>query len=244
MAKHKEMSAEMSALMKGIRAERDREERKDLELKSITDRIDEKARKLKDLEKNERYFFDNLYYEPGFVDGDEFVDFLNILPKLAIDYKRTAGLYLTFVEFIKNTRGQGVYTLNKNVVSKIIERYLEDLNILKIRYECPKVQLPQIAGLMTNFIVKYRPVVPLDVKNDPNPYINELFAIHHALCICSDFSAGAELKEFENSEKYLDFVEDMLYLINRNFTPESLIVVFKTLCLYQFRSFLKKDVDG
>ena len=97
---------------------------------------------------------------------------------------------------------------------------------------------------MTNLIVKYRPIVPLEAGNDPSEYINEIFAIYHALCICADFSDGEELLAFENMADYSEFYKDMRYLLNRNYTPESLIMVFKTLCLCRFPSFLSKEVDG
>jgi len=35
----------------------------------------------------------------------------------------------------------------------------------------------------------------------------------------------------------------MLHLFRKDFTSESLIMIFNTLCLYQFKSFLKKDDD-
>jgi len=244
MTMRKKMSADMSALIKSIKVDRIKGKNKELELKSIKDRVDEKVRKLDNLEAKERYFFDNLYNDPNFGKEADFDDFQDILPELATNYKRTATIYLTFAEFIKKTCGLGVYTLNKNIVSNVVERYLEDLDILKIRYNCPTVQVSKIAGLMTNLIVKYRPVVPLDTKNDPYDKMNELFAIHHALCICTDFSDGAELEAFENSDMYDDFMEDMKYLLIRNFTSENLIMVFKTLCLYQFKSFLKKELEG
>lgn len=244
MAKHKEKSAGLSALLTSIKVERAKEANKKTELKSITDRIDDKAQRLNNMEKRDRYFFDNLCYDPKFGESADFCEFLKLLPAVATDYKRTTVLYLTFAEFAKKSGVSGVYRLNKNIMSKVVEHYLEDLNILKLRYDCPTVQLPKIAGLMTNLIVKCRPVVPVDIGADPCSRINELFAIHHALCICSDFSAGAELENFENSTQYDHFFEDMLYLLSRNFTPENLIMVFKTLCLYQFPSFLKKEVVG
>jgi len=71
-----------------------------------------------------------------------------------------------------------------------------------------------------------------------------MFAVHHALCICSDFSGGKELADFEQKPACNEFKNDMKYLLNRNFTAESLIMIFKVLCLYQFPSFLNKYVDG
>lgn len=240
----KEMSADMAALIKSIQADRNREDRKEFELKSITDRVDDKTQRLDDLEIKERYFFDNLFNNPVFGDGEAFGILSDMLPDLATNYKRTAVLYLTFKKFVEKTGCHGLYTLNTKIVSKVIERYIDDLNILKKRYDCKRVQLSKIAGLITNLIVRYRPVVPLDTGNDPHRDMNDSFALYHALCICSDFSEGVELEDFENSDKYHTFMEDMKYLFSRNFTPENLIMVFKTLCLYQFPSFLKKEVVG
>jgi hypothetical protein len=243
MTKPKEMSVEMSSLLKSIKAERVREDAKKLEMQVIKDRIDEKAQKLMRLEKREHYFFDNFCHAPGFGNGSEFEEFLRLLPEEATDYKRTIGLYLTYVEFAKKIGVGNTYKLDSKIVATVVEQYLDDLDILKTHSGNIKVQLPKIAGLMTNHIVKCHPIVPTDAEKDPYPRINELFAIHHALCVCSEFSDGAELEAFEKTHRYDIFIEDMLHLFRKDFTSESLITIFNTLCLYQFKSFLKKDDD-
>jgi hypothetical protein len=97
---------------------------------------------------------------------------------------------------------------------------------------------------MANLIVRHHPVVPLVHKENPVPRINEMFAVFHALCICSDFSDGDEFSKFCKTTEFKVFFEDITYLLSRNFTPENLIMVFKTLCLYQFKSFSNNKIDG
>jgi hypothetical protein len=162
-------------------------------------------------------FISNLYNTPNFEKGEDFKKLEQILPDLAIDYKRTVVVFQTCKEFFTRKDISRLYRLDKNVLAKVIERYIEDLGILKKRHGCRKVQLPKIAGLMTNLIVKYRPITPIDIKNNPYLNINETFAIFHAICICADFSGRKdEVEKFGKSPQHDEFYEDMIYHLNRN----------------------------
>lgn len=239
------MTKEMADLVNNIsrvilRKTKDKSE----ELDSITSRLKDDRRRLQELELREKYFFNNLSGYADFESRKEFKAFRICLPDLAMKYKRIFVIINTLGDFLKKNSLVDVYGLNKNALLKVAKCYVDDLSALKKRYDCSTVQLPKIAGLMTNLIVKYRPVVPLDAANDPTVYINEVFAIYHALCVCSDFSDGEELTAFEKTTECSEFYKDMKYLLNRNYTSESLIMVFKVLCLFRFQSFLSKDVDG
>jgi hypothetical protein len=244
MTRRKTMGVGMSMLLNGIKTDRAQESIKAPEMKALADKIADKTRRLLLSEKRDQYFFNNLCSDPYFGNSLEFDEFSKLLPDVATDFKRTVTLYLTYAEFAKSLGIHKKYKLNQKLVSTVVEHYLADLNTLKTSHGYTKVQLPKVAGLMTNLIVKYRPIVPTNIKTDLFPHINELFAVHHGLCICSDFSKGAELADFENSDKYDDFLKNMLHLFNKSFIPENLIMIFETLCLYQFSSFLKKTVDG
>jgi len=97
---------------------------------------------------------------------------------------------------------------------------------------------------MTNLIMRYHPVVPRDYGKNPIPRINEVFAVYHGLCLCSDFSNGDELEKFSEMDICAEFFSDMTYLLDRNFTAENLIMVFKTLCLSYFPKFKEKYIYG
>jgi hypothetical protein len=238
------MSPEMSSLMRSLLPKNEQVTNCRDNLARFSAELDRARKRLEHLEKKERYFLGNLLHTPGFEKGKEFKSLQLHLPDLAVDFKRTVVVYLTFGEFLKRKDVNGKYTLDKNILSKVIERYIDDLTIIKKRQDCQRIQLPKIAGLMTNLIVKYRPVVPKSINDNPHPNVNEAFAVYHALCICSDFSNGNELEAFYKTDQHDEFVENMVYLLNRNYTPESLIMIYRTLCLSHFRSFLGKQVDG
>jgi uncharacterized protein (UPF0216 family) len=244
MATNKAMSPAMSQLLKSIGAEWRRKAGKESEALSVANRLNRKRRQLEELEKKEKYFVTNLVCNPKFENGKEFKDLQRILPDLSVKYKRLVVVILTLKEFLKQNDIADVYKLDKNILHTVLDCYIDDLYILKKRCGSQKIQLPKIAGLMTNLIVKYRPIVPVDIKNNPHSSINEAFAIYHSLCVCSDFSNGRELQEFGKTEQHDEFFENMKYLLTRNFTPESLIMIYRTLCLYQFQKKKKKEVDG
>jgi hypothetical protein len=212
--------------------------------------IERYRQELERLEDEKKYFFRALYKDENFRNSVEFKNFETCLPDMARCHKRGVVFLSTLREFLakvfvadKNTRVRKYpltdkYTLDSYAVSKIIRGYTDDLAIIKKRYGSTTIQLPKIAGLMTNLIVKYRPVIPMNRKDNPFLSINEKFAVYHALCVCSDFSNGDELAEFCKTEDFNVFFDDMEFLLNRNFTPESLIMIFKTLCVYRFKSCL------
>ena len=238
------MTKDMAELIRRIRLNRIRARDKAGEQKSITSRLEDDRQKLEILENGERYFYNSLKVDVDFENRKEFRVFVECLPDLAMKYKRIFVFINTLREFLKKNSVDCKYGVDANALTKIVKCYIDDLSILKKRYKSARVQLPKIAGLMANLIVKYRPVVPFNTKDNPATAINETFAIYHALCICSDFSDGAELVAFEQTAEYSQFYTDMIYLLNRNYTPECLIMIFKTLCMFQFKSYLNNNVDG
>jgi len=189
-------------------------------------------------------FSKDLFSNPDWETSQEFFNFENTAPELAVKYKRIITFVLKYDELLKAYGLNNQYAIDVEALKKIATLYVEDLGVLKKRYKIKRVQLPKIAGLMTNLIVKYRPIIPRDPKNNPASNINELFAINYALSICSDFSNGKEFEAFLNTAEYKDFFNEMLYLLNRNYTTESLIMIYRTLCLFKFPSFLSEEVDG
>jgi hypothetical protein len=177
--------------------------------------------------------------DPTFEGSSEFKKIKHSDFGLAIRSKRTAGVIITLHQFLKNFSLVKVYTLDKESLVNMIRDYTKDLDIIKKRYGCKIIQLPKIAGLMANLIVKHHPVVPIEYKKHPIPKINEVFAVYHGICICSDFSDEDEISKFCQTEEHDEFFSEMSYLLGRSYTPENLIMVFKTLCLFKFPNFKK-----
>ncbi|GHV14991.1 hypothetical protein AGMMS49938_12160 [Fibrobacterales bacterium] len=151
-------------------------------------------------------------------------------------YKRAITFIETFKQFIEDC---DKFYINGSLLEDVIQHYVSDLDILKKRYNSSCIKLPKIAGLMANSIVRFKPIVLKNSKENlskKEKSINESFAIYHGLCICSDFSKGVELETFLKSTDFNSWFDDMLYLLrNRNYTSESLIVIFKTLCQNYFK---------
>jgi hypothetical protein len=208
--------------------------------------VDQKKRQIEELESKNKFFIYNLIANYStFADSTYFKALVDHIPDLAVKYRRGAVFYLTVSVYLKAKGLHDAYTISHTSLPKVLNDYMVDLAIIKKRYGSEKIQFSKIAGLMANLIVKYRPIVPLDRNNDPKPDINENFAIYHAICICAGYENGAEdIRAFQKSKHHALFYEEAKYLLKRNFTPENLILTFKTLCLYQFPKSLERPSDG
>jgi len=141
--------------------------------------------------------------------------------------------------------GDAIYHLNQKLLGAVITHYICDLRALKMRYRIAgKVQFPKIAGLMTNAIAKYKPLIPRRGDNDLQKTLkaNEVFAVFYGLCVLFDadvlpdrdikVSLGKSVREFISSPSGKKWKKNMYYLLNRRtYTAESLIAVFETLCI-------------
>jgi len=138
--------------------------------------------------------------------------------------------------------GKRLFTLNPAIASKAALHYAEDLKFLKKRYAIPdKAQPPRVAGLMTSAILKYRPLVPtsgheLDIHGNE---INELFAIWQGLCICANCTTDGKtfsnkaVANFMSHPNFRTWLGRFIFLLKeRNYTSESLIMAFETLCQF------------
>jgi hypothetical protein len=156
----------------------------------------------------------------------------------ALMAKRVRSLALAWAAV--NPPHKDVFVFNPSIVVKTIRHYIEDLNILKKRYGIPnRIQAPRIAGLMTNAILKYRPLVPKDgkQKNIDNNAVNEYLAIYHGISICANFETGGTriITDLINKPFFDEWLKRFVFLLHeRNYTTESLIVIFETLCLAAF----------
>lgn len=134
--------------------------------------------------------------------------------------------------------------LSLPLLQEVVEHYLDDLTVLKVRYRIPKLaQLHKVAGLMTAVILRYRPIIPLveTYENKKEIFANEIFAAMHGIAICGEYS----IKKCEElgSEAWFDiWMNDFLHLLHRrNHTPESLVFVYETLSIFVFPDNLQKQ---
>ncbi len=135
-----------------------------------------------------------------------------------------------------------IFILNHSIATKVIRYYAQDIEVLKTRYGIPdKVQAPKIAGLMANAITKFRPVVPINGRQQDieNVDCNELLAIYYGICICAnsaESSSGHQLMaDLVSRVEFSDWFKRFIYLLReRNYTSEALVMVFETLCFMAF----------
>lgn len=238
------ISPEMAKLLDEIKAHGDNEKRwRDADPCSES-YIDQKERQIEALEKKHKFFINNLIADKTFLESTYFKTLDEYVHDRATKYKRGAAFYVILAEYLRIKKLRDKYTASRESLSKVLNDYKADLAIIKKRRGIKKVQFPKIAGLMTNLIVKYRPIVPINRNDDTYLDVNENFAIYHAISICAGYEGGAkDMRAFQNSDQYTAFYKEVNTLLKRNFTPESLISVFKTLCLYQFPKALEEPAS-
>jgi len=209
--------------------------------------IEQKRLQLWAQEMTDRFFFYSFVFDKTFSENIYFKKLTDCAPNLAVKCIRGVALCTMLDEYCKIKGIPYKYTISHTALPKILNDYTDDLDIIKKRRGIHnKIQFPKIAGLMANLIVKYRPVVPRNLCDDPISDINENFAIFHAICICTDYEGGKDdfiAFQTKNQEEYKAFYEEVGYLLKRNFTPESLISVFKTLCLCKFPKALESPIS-
>jgi len=174
----------------------------------------------------------------------------------AIAEKRITGLVRYWKRLLdENLVADWQYmAFNASIASKVIRHYMQDLNILKSRYKISKrAQMPKIAGLVASAVLKYRPIVPLDGKRTDVKYIraNEALAIYHGLGVCANYDLGGgndnnqALASLMSKPIFVEWLRRFMYLLQeRNYTSESLIMVFETLCMGAFPDSMLDESRG
>jgi hypothetical protein len=154
-----------------------------------------------------------------------------------IRHTRMRALFKTWRDLHENVSWIKLFTINHAIATKVVLRYVGDLEILKFRY-CidDKALPPKVAGLMANAILKYRPLVPNNPKEVgiEKKFGNELLAIHHGLSVCSEYYSDIEnsvKKDILQKQNFGEWLNKFVFLLSeRNYTPENLVMVFETLC--------------
>jgi len=142
---------------------------------------------------------------------------------------------------------------NASIAAKVVRHYVRDLEILKLRYNIGnRAQMPKIAGLMANAVLKYRPLVPIDGKRRDVEYIkaNEALAIYHGLSVCANYGKISDatpplLIALMSRPLFAVWLKRFTYLLQeRNYTSEALIMVFETLCMSAFPDSMTDELNG
>jgi hypothetical protein len=132
------------------------------------------------------------------------------------------------------------FVLNSSLAYKTVQHYEADLNAFNLQSDIAGFQAPVVAGLMANAILKFRPVVPEMgwQERAGDGIANEVLAIYHGICACSndDPPAGIRiLSDIAGKPVFSAWLDKFIYLLRkRNYTAESLVLVFETLCMFAF----------
>jgi hypothetical protein len=143
------------------------------------------------------------------------------------------------------------FTLNRNLAIRSVISYISNLESLKVRCGIPdKAQTTKVAGLIASAILKFRPIVPTDPndKDIGESDANEILAIYQGINLCCNLNGlhekeGSDLTEINKKRRnfmkslmekrsFKDWHKKFIYLLKeQNYTSESLIMLFETLCL-------------
>jgi hypothetical protein len=150
--------------------------------------------------------------------------------------KRIATFVKTYSDIVDSGKfDKNKFTINASFASNAVNHYLDDLDALKKRYKISDlVQMPKIAGLMANAILRYRPIVPINGKetNIGDIDINEYVAIYHGLAVCAGEGKASEdkIRQFIRKNSFENWFKGMIFLLKkRNYTAESLYMIFETI---------------
>jgi len=155
-----------------------------------------------------------------------------------IAQKRIRTFVQSYADLIHAGKFDGQkFVINASFATNAINLYLDDLRAIKKRYEISdKVQSPKIAGLMANAILKFRPIVPANGREEDigRFSVNEIVAIYHGLVVCAADSKDREkkIREIMNKPFFGEWFESVRFLLKeRNYSAESLYMIFQTIRL-------------
>lgn len=139
------------------------------------------------------------------------------------------------------------FMLSDPLLCKVIEHYVEDVNVLRMRYKISDekhLQSHKRAGLFTAAIMRHKPIIPLvgELTHKFDVYANEHLAIYLGINICGEHSNSKAILCLPDADWWNKWFDDFRYLLhNRNFTPESLMFVYETLSIQASPTYLKEQ---
>jgi hypothetical protein len=160
--------------------------------------------------------------------------------------RRTRCLRDAYLKFKGDSSGIDFskFELSKDLMGRIVDHYISDYQILRIRYKIEsesRVQLHRVAGLFVSAIMRYRPIFLLPGQVDPTEpevRINEKFAVYTGLAICAEKAAdnGVDTSaRLAQSNLLGDWIKRTEFMLEtRNLTSEGLIAAFHAISIYCF----------
>jgi len=151
--------------------------------------------------------------------------------------KRIESMFAAFLLLVKIGDIDGTrFTLNRSLLKSTIKHYLQDLRAMKTRYGIEGfAQSQKVAGLTAYAIMRFKPILPKNGSDDAlfESEVNEIFAIFHGLCLCSEKEDGKmdlqSINSLSSKMEFYEWLSNFRYLLKfRNYTAESLSMVFDT----------------
>jgi len=167
---------------------------------------------------------------------------------------RAISLGLTWLNIVDHldVANKQLFDLNPSLTVKVVEHYYSDLTHLKRRYDIHHLaEAPKVAGLMAGAVLKYRPIVPKNCQqwDVEDAEVNEMLAIYHGICICASYNkrgiGNEPMAKLMALSYFKKWFKRIIYLVKeRNYTSESLIAIFETLCLAAFPEGLVREAES
>jgi hypothetical protein len=155
-----------------------------------------------------------------------------------IENKRVESLFATFLLLVRmGDIDSARFTLNRSLLKSTVKHYLQDLQALKARYGIEKFVQPQkAAGLSAAAVMRFKPILPKNGGDEDlfESEANEIFAIFHGLCLCSEQSDGKinlqAIQSLAAKPEFHEWLSNFRFLLKfRNYSAESLVMIFDTL---------------
>jgi hypothetical protein len=149
--------------------------------------------------------------------------------------KSIAGVFFKLIE-LGGIDGEK-FILNRSLLKSVVTHYLQDLQVLKMRYGIEdKAQPQKVAGLTAAAVMRFKPVLPKNSR-DENLFkqdANELLAAFHGLCVCTAQGNGNIdmhlVEDFLSMREFPEWLSNLRYMLKfRSYTSESLAMIFDTL---------------
>ena len=124
------------------------------------------------------------------------------------------------------------YTLDKKIVSKLVDHYCRELVNIKDWYNIKdKANTAKVAAIMVSAIIRFRPWIPkygkIDSENRYNG--NEIIAIYQGLALCAVENKN-HVDRFMNSKKFDKWFNMFKFVLrNRYISTDVIMLVFETI---------------
>jgi len=154
--------------------------------------------------------------------------------------KRREALFAVYEGMCDQYNVMAKYTrIDAHRVARTVEEYISERRALVYRDRIPsRIQRHKVAGLMASAILSNRPIRMANTNafgRTRASMDNELFAIHHGLATCAEDCSEKQIKSLLQTRHFSSWENDFAFILRRGSRDnDSLIFIFKTLCLTYF----------